>query len=389
MANEPRISVLHLIHTMAYGGIETVVLNWIRGMDRTRFDVHLACFANPGGTEQPFVEAAERQGLTVHKLPWGRGKPVLKAAGELVRLARRFRVDIVHSHNCYADLVSLAAAWRLPVKTITTVYVWCDLDWKRNLIQAINRAILPFFDRITAHCEFTRIETVRRGFPEAKITTLICGFETHPVTLSVQERLGERRARGVRDDELLLVNIARLYPEKAQDALLRIFARIRERHPNTRLWIAGVGPLEAELKALCARLGLDRSVEFIGFITDLPRLLALADIQVHPAHIEGVALAICEGMAAGLPIVASAVGGLSEVLSYGENGLLVPPGDEAAFVDAVCSVIDDPDLGRRLGAAARRFIQHDYSLKTAVAAVEQTYRELLGGWAVPGGAGAR
>lgn len=362
---------------MAYGGIETVVLNWIAAMDRQGFDVYLACLADTGGGERPFVEAAERQGLTVHRVSWSRRKPVIKASGELARLVRELGIDIVHSHNCYADVVNLAAAWRQPYKTITTAYVWSKLDWKRNLIQAINLAILPLFDRVTAHCEFTRLETIRRGFSADKIETLICGFDLHPLDMETGARLAERRARGIADDEILLVNIARLYPEKAQDALLRIFREVRRDHPQTRLWIAGVGPLEAELKALCHSLELDGQVEFLGFQTDLPRLLALADIQVHPAHIEGVALAVCEGMAAGLPIVASAVGGLPEVLDGGK-GYLIAAGDEAGFAATVGAVIDDPGAARVRGAKARDFIRKEYSLEAAVRKVESTYRDLLG-----------
>ena len=145
-----------------------------------------------------------------------------------------------------------------------------------------------------------------------------------------------------------------------------------------RLWIAGVGPLEAQTRALCGEMGLDADVTFLGFVTDLPSLLALADIQVHPANIEGVPLAICEGMAAGLPIIASAVGGLPEILDEGRNGVLVAPADEDAFVEAVLHMIDDRDAARRYGAQARHFIENDYSLTTAVRKVEQTYAEMMG-----------
>ena len=133
MLTSRKISVLHLIQTIGYGGVETAVINWLRKIDRSRFDVHLVCFANPGQTEAPFVEAAERQGLTVMKVPWSRRKPFLKSARSVARILRENRVDILHTHNSYANWVGLITRWMVPVKIITTLYVWDKLEWKRNV----------------------------------------------------------------------------------------------------------------------------------------------------------------------------------------------------------------------------------------------------------------
>lgn len=372
-----RIRVLHLIHTMAYGGIETALLNWVHGFDRQRFEVHVVCFANPGDTEAPFVDAALRLGITVSKIPWNRGKPLLKASRALACLLRERKVDILHTHGWYADFVGALTARLVPVRTITTLYVWFDYDWKRNLIQLIDQWVIRLFDRVTAHCEATRLGTIERGVPAGEVDTLFCGFETHRVEITPEERQSRRAARGVQDGEIVLVNIARFYPEKTHDALLRSFREVLRHHSGVRLWIAGVGPLEDQIRALCHQLGLDEHVDFLGFVTDLPNLLALADIQVHPAAIEGVPLAICEGMAAGLPVVASAVGGLPEVLDHGRSGVLVPAGDEGRFVAEVVRLIENPDEARSMGQRARHFIEHDYSLANAVAKVEHTYQEMM------------
>jgi glycosyltransferase involved in cell wall biosynthesis len=282
------VRVMHLIHSMAYGGVETALLNWVRGLDRSRFEVRVVCFANPGGTEAPFVEAALRQGVTVSKVPWARRKPLLQAGRELAAQIRAFGADILHCHGWYADFVGAVTSWMVPVRTITTQYVWFDYDWKRNLIQLIDRFAIRRFDRVTAHCEATRRATIDRGFPPEQVRTLICGFETHRATLTLGERTQRRLARGVTENDLLLINVARLYPEKAQDFLLRGFQRILEAEPRARLWILGVGPLEGELRSLSQKLGLAHRVEFVGFEAKLAEVLALADLQVHPARIEGV-----------------------------------------------------------------------------------------------------
>lgn len=372
-----RVPVLHLVHTIAYGGIETAVLNWLGRLDRSRFEPHLACFANPDGSEAPFVEAAGARGLEVAKIPWGRHKPLVRSARALVRLLDERRIEILHTHNPYADFVGLAASRMRPVKTITTVYVWDDLGWKRNVLQWLDRAAIRHFDVVSAHCEDTYRRTLEFGFAQEKVTTLICGYEAESATLSRDERRRGRAALGADEGDLVFANIARLWPEKAQDMLLRAFRRVADRHPEARLWIAGVGPSESALRALCTGLGLDDRVRFLGFVKDLPGLLALVDVMVDPAQAAGVSLAICSGMAAGLPIAATDVGGLREVLKPGHTALLFPKDDEDACVEAMLHLAQDADQRARLGGAAREFLATRYSLAGAVAAVEKTYDSLV------------
>jgi len=376
-AAQRRVCVVHLIHSMAYGGIETVIINWLRCLDQQRFRVHLVCFANSDHTEEPFVNAARDAGLEVDKIPWSRRKPILRAGRTLAQILRRVGADILHTHNCYADLTSLVAARLVPVKTVTTLYVWDKFGWKRNLIQAINRRLLPFFDLVTAQCEETRRQTASLGFSADRVKLLASGFESDRIDMTDPQRRQKRREMGVDGDDVVLVNVARLFPEKAQDLLLKSFHKIHTRWPQTQLWILGVGPQSPQLQALCTELGLDDAVRFFGFVSDLAAVLRLADIQVHPSYAEGIPLAICSGMAAGLPIVASRVGGLPEVLDDGHSGLLVPPADEAAITDAVGVLIEDPVQRQRLGSNARRFIENEYSLASAVTGLEQTYFELL------------
>jgi len=375
-ATQP-VGAVHLIHTVAYGGVETAVLNWLQRLDRSMFEPHLVCFENPGATESHFVRAAEDRGFAVAKIPWGRRKPLWKASRALARIVRERRAQILHTHNWYADFVGALTARLVPVKTVTTLYVWSDFDWKRNLLQRMDQYVIRSFDVISAHCEDTRRKTVALGIPEERVRTLICGFEAPKVAILPCERQRRRAQYGVRPGEIVLANIARLYPEKAQEALLRIFRRILQRHPQTRLWIVGIGPLESRLKALATEMGLNDRVSFLGFIDDLPSFLPLVDIHVNSSTAEGVPLAICSGLAAGLPIVATEVGGLPEILDYGRCGVLVPRDDEAGFAAAVSHLIEHPDERARLAATGQRFIENDYSLSTAVDRVQGTYCEVL------------
>lgn len=368
--------VVFLLHTVAYGGIETILLNWIGKLDPARITPRLVVFANPGHTEDAFVQVARRQGVDVRSIPWARRKPIFSSARALTRTLRELGADIVHTHNVYAEIVGYLAARKINAKVMTTLYVWADFGFKRNIQQWLSARLIRRFDLVSSQCQTTMDQTVARGVNPAKQRVLISGVNSKPTTLDEQTRRTRRAEKGVTDANVVLVNVARLYPEKAQDLLLRSFRRILDARPDARLWVLGVGPLEAELRAQASALKLDDAVTFLGFTDSLQDTLALCDVQAHPSSAEGVPLSICEGMVAGLPIVATRVGGVPEVVQHESTGLLIESGDEDALVQSCIDLIDHPDRRSTFGAHAQEFINQEYSLDAAVESLTKTYEEL-------------
>ncbi len=375
-----KISVLHLIYSPGYGGIETAVINWVKRFDRDQFDVHVAYFAGDRDRELPFLRAARAAGIDPMPVPWTRFKPFLRTARAVAAIVRRHKIDILHTHAYYGDAVGALAGRLVRVKTVATVYVWGRYELHRQIMQLIDWFSLQFFDKVTAHCDDTRRKTALIGRRRQDIPVLLPGYphdERKPP--SSEQRLEMRRAAGIADDEVLLVNAARLAPEKVQDQLLRSFRIIHDRYPRTRLWIKGVGLdwVERQLHALRRELGLESAVKFAGFADDFWSLLFMADMMVHPSRVEGVPLSIMGGMAAGLPIVASNAGGVAEVVHHGRTGLVIPKDDEVGFADAVMSLLADPEKARAMGRAARLAVEREHAIDTAVRRVEQVYREVL------------
>jgi len=371
------VRVVHLIHTVAHGGVETILINWLTHLDRSKVDARLVVFANPGGTERAFVESAERAGLSVRSIPWARRKPIFLASRRLTAMLREDQIDIVHTHNVYAEIVGYLSARKVGAKVLTTEYVWADFGWKRNVQQWVAARVIRRFDLVTSQCEETKRETTRRGVPAGKQSVLISGIEPCREVVSTREREAGRASQGAGPDHVVLVNVARLFPEKAQALLLRMFRTILDKRPQARLWIMGVGPLEAELRALAAELQLGEAVRFTGFVPNPSRFIQLADIQVHPSFAEGVPLALCEGMAAGMPILATAVGGVPEIIENEVSGLLVPARDEQAFIERCIRMIDDSTLRARLSTGARTFIETKYTLDVAASHLIRTYEDLV------------
>jgi glycosyltransferase involved in cell wall biosynthesis len=266
------------------------------------------------------------------------------------------------------------------VKVVSTVYVWGKYELHRQLMQAMDWVALRFVDKVTAHCDRTRQLTLRLGFSAKKVGTLITGFPVHErPAVDAPRRAAIRCSLGIKEDEILLVNVARIHPEKAHDQLLKSFRIVHDRYPNARLWISGEGwPwLEEQLRQLRSELGLEQAVDFVGFKQDLWPMLLASDMMVHSSHVEGVPIAILYGMTAGLPIVVSDVGSLYEVMEQDRSGIRVPENDIEGFAAAIIRLLEDPARARSLGDAARHFVETDYSIETAVRRVEQTYREVL------------
>jgi glycosyltransferase involved in cell wall biosynthesis/Mrp family chromosome partitioning ATPase len=379
--NEP-IRVVQLIHTMAYGGIETILINWARSLPLVKVIPTIVCFDNGDGSQEAFVEACENAGIDVRTIPWSRLKPIPRAVSALNAIIRDTNAHLVHTHNVYADIVGMIAARMTGAAAVSTVYVWSDFGWKRNLLQKIDQFCLRRFDAVTAQCLQTQKDTIDRGIDASKTRILKSGFDLTPYgPITGGARDAARRKYNVRPDNVVFVNVARLYPEKAQSELLRAFKKIHERYPRTRLWILGTGPLQDKLESEAASLQLDSFVNFQGFVDNIAIWLALADIQVHPSFAEGVPLAVCSGMAASLPIIASDVGGINEVITHNETGILIPsagaPDFESALVTAMTALLADIEARTTLGFAARKFMENDYSLLSAVQDIDSAYKELL------------
>ncbi|MDX2267547.1 MAG: glycosyltransferase [Bryobacter sp.] len=376
------IRALHLIHSVCHGGIESAMLNWVTAFPAyTSIVPFVASLHGDRGLDGALLRAAERVGVPeVHKIGWHRGKPFLRAAKEIAALVEKLNIDVVHTHAYYGDVLGALLKRYSKVKVVATVYVWEKYELHRQIMQAMDWTALHFVDKVTAHCEETRRRTVKLGFREKDIPLLITGFNTSVPVPGPEARAELRREAGLAEDEILLVNVARIHPEKAHDQLIQSFAQIHQRHPKTKLWISGVGypHLEKSLHELRDSLGLKEAVQFVGHKPDLYPMLHAADIMTHSSHAEGVPIALLYGMAAGLPIVVSDVGGVYEVIHQGKTGIRVKENDIAGFAQAVNGLIEDGDRRRHLGRAARSFLETEYSMEVACRRVEAVYREVLG-----------
>ena len=290
----------------------------------------------------------------------------------VLRLRRAFdpaRADLVHLHTGRATwLGGLAARWaRLPAITTRRMDRRVKRGWRTRLIYGwlVARAV-AISPAVAARLE-------AGGVPASLVRTIRSSVD--PASLEpAAGRETTREALGVGPDAVVLLCLARLHARKGIDVLLRALARLPAK---PRLWIAGDGPERGSLEALARETGVDSCVRFLGMRSDAADLLAACDVFVVPSRSEGLGVVALEAMAAGRPVVASAVGGLAHAVVEGRTGLLVSPEDPVALADALERVLEDRALRESLGRAGPERVAEGFLAEQMVEAYESLYTEVL------------
>jgi len=232
------------------------------------------------------------------------------------------------------------------------------------------------YDRVIAISEGVRKVLLEEGVPADKVVCVPSGIDTERYRRSC-DRQWLLREFGLEKSHRVLGAIGQLIPRKGHRVLLEALPEVIREFRDLRVLLFGRGPLQGELEQLCHRYGLSPHVRFAGFRTDLERVLPCLDLVVHPATMEGLGLSLLEAAAAGIPVVATRVGGIPEIVEDGVNGLLVLPEDRQALAAAVLRLLRQPDMARRLGEAGRELVGRNFSVTRMVEGNLQVYREVL------------
>ncbi len=383
--NEPRLRVARVLSRLNVGGPAIHAILLTAGLDPASFESRLYVGA-PGPAEGDLLPLAHARGVRPIAVP-GLGRSIhpgrdLAALRHLVREFRAFRPHIVHTHAAKAGALGRLAAWiaRAPV-TVHTFHGHVLRGYFNPMVagafRTIERALARRTTRIVALSPGQREDllAMRIGRPE-RVAVVPLGLELDAL-LEAQARRGAlRRHLGVPPEARLVGIVARLVPIKDHATFFAAAARVAQADPATRFVVAGDGPLRADLEVMAAAGELRGRTHFLGWWENLPALYADLDVVALTSRNEGTPVCLLEAMAAGVPVVATRVGGVPDVVRHEETGLLVPPGDPAALAVALASLLADPERRSALGLAGRRAAYPAYDVKTLIARVEALYREL-------------
>jgi glycosyltransferase involved in cell wall biosynthesis len=365
--------VLYLSTSMGMGGADKLILTAAQEMRSRGHEVLIVSLTALG----PMGLEARNFGIPTESLEMPRGFPDPRGLARLVRRVRSWRPDILHSHMIHANLMARALRLLVPlpalVSTVHNIYeggpVW----------MAAYRLTNGLVDQMTIISQAAADRFVRESIiPKKLLRVLPNGVDIasfRNVGPGVRESL--RRSTGL-DSEFVWLAVGRFEVAKDYPNMLRAFAKVREQTDRTVLLLVGHGSLQGQAEGLSRDLGLGSSVRFLGVRNDVPGLMSAADGYVLSSAWEGMPVVLLEAAAAGLPIVATVVGGNHEVVSDELSGFLVPPRDSDALSRAMLRLMGLPEAQRRsMGERGRENIRLHHSLTRMVDQWEDLYREVL------------
>jgi glycosyltransferase involved in cell wall biosynthesis len=375
---DPPIHVLQVTRGAIWGGGERHVASLLEGFRDRSVRLSLAVF-----TEAGLAREARRLKVTVHCLPKRfRGDPGPLLG--LVRVIRRHRIDIVHTHMTSGNFYGRVAARLSGRSGLVSTLHYVDREALPFLPRVLQRLFFDgdfwmarMCDRIVTTSEHLRRTLLERGISDRKLVTILNGVNLDSTRV-------DRHAADRLRDELGIVRgtpvvgiVGRLVPVKNQALFLRVAREVLDRGVRARFVVVGDGPLREPLRALRHQLALDEHVVFAGFRDDVMTLLSIFDLCLLTSNSETSAYGVSEPMAMGRPVVATAVGGVPELIEHGVDGWLCPARDAAALADAVCALLADPAAAARMGERAARKVRERLSLDPMMGRLEQVYRQVF------------
>jgi L-malate glycosyltransferase len=361
-----RKKVAHLVEDMKVGGIEKVIAAIALGLDKRRYTVEIWCLARGGAV----AEWVAKEGVQVRIFSWQSYHNPLNIIRLAMRL-REFQIDIVHTHGYYAGTFGRLAAITAGISLVFAHVHTSDLTF--SMRHRLIEKGLSFFTR-----KIICISQHVKGFVESQEgirperTALV-----YNGTGRLFEAAGNDPLEGTEkltDDDFVIVSVGSLVKNKGHHVLMEAVRMLCPEKPAIKVLIAGDGPQRSALQDFVDRCGLSSTVMFVGVVKDVRQVLGAADIFVLPTvHREGLSLAVLEAMQHGLPVIASRIGGVPELVDDGATGILVTPNDPHNLAQAISTLAHDNKLRRLMGESGRKKIDRLFRVERMVAQIESLY----------------
>jgi glycosyltransferase involved in cell wall biosynthesis len=365
--------VAFVLHAMQVAGAEVLVKETIQQLG-TRIQPTVLCLDAIG----PLGHQLQGQGIDVICLDRKPGRD-WRVAWRLAKELRQRRIDVIHAHQYtpffYAALACALTGFR--PRLILTEHGRHFPDTVSPLRRAVNRLLLDrLADAVNAVCRFSARSLSRLdGFAGGRIEVIENGIDVQRYE-PVGDRTSVRKCLGLEPGRRYVANIARHHPVKDQVTLLRAFATVAAECPDADLLLVGDGPLRRDHELLVEDLELTARVKFLGVRSDVPDILKAVDVFALTSVSEAASLTLMEAMAAGVPVVVTAVGGNPEIVRDGREGLLVPRGDAEATATALLRLLHNPGAAAAMGAAGRTRVHQRYRLEYTIEAYAKLYQRL-------------
>ena len=375
--NATPIRIFFLLDSFMIGGTETQAVELACRLDPSRYQVTIGCLRREG----PLLDRLKNTPVEIMEVNLGGGIDSPSGLLRIVKLAqylRRNKIQMLHAHDLWSNIVGMAAAMlaRTPV-TITSQRDLSHDAWYGTY----KRKVLRFCQRRSSLL-LTNAKAIRDGLieqdhlPPEKVCVVYNGVDLDRFAVTANRSQLFPASEGNK----LIVLVGNMVTDvKGHEVLLSAAPEVLKAHPRTQFVLVGEGAMRPAFEKQAKELGLESNFLFLGRRSDVPAILACCDIAVLPSLAEGLPNAVLEYLAAGLPVVATALGGNLEIVQDGQTGLLVPPQDTKALSAALIRLLNDDNLTTTIAAAGHDYVKKNFSFERLVAEMDQLYTNLWNG----------
>lgn len=370
------IRVALLATVVDFGGIERVLLTLLRRME-PGIELFPILFTRTEAKGNCFLKSLETLKIPYHTIYVNTSRykylNPLRNIGETIARLKGGRFDLIHTHGYRADLIGLVVSKYFSLPIVSTCHGFISTDRQLSFYNRLDIFLLRYFNRVIAVSDRMKGDLVEKGIDEKKIQMITNAVWDGPRSDTAGIRRETRSRMGIEEEEFVFGFVGRLSEEKGLDSLIEALKRWSMKGDPWRLVLLGDGPRRGVLEQSVRDFGLADKMLFAGFQSDTAGWYAAFDAFVLPSLTEGAPMALLEAMANGLPVIATSVGGVPALLSKGENGMLVPPGDPEKLLEAMRSIAGDRDLRTRLSGGALRSIQRNHDVRDWIKKVIEVY----------------
>ncbi len=364
------MKILHIISSGGMYGAEAVILNMSRTLNEGSHRSTIGVFANSSNPNLQLHERAAKEGIESNLIPC-KGQIDRTVIASIRELAARTNVDIVHAHGYKADIYVYLALRGLGTPLVSTCHTWYDNDLLVTLYGMADRFVLRNYAGVVAVSDEVKQRLLKAGVSEKNIHLVPNGIDLRPFNNAPPSL----REASTSNHTPIVGLVGRLSKEKGIDIFLHAAARVLVEFPSAKFVVVGEGPDQAMLQALIDELNIRESVSMLGRRDDMPSVYASLDLMVSSSRQEGLPMAILEGMASRLPLVATAVGDVPTLVLDGRTGVLVPAENVELLATGIVELLRDSTKRERLGAAARQHIEEEFSAERMTADYLRVYEE--------------
>lgn len=384
-----KVRLLNFVCDFGSGGTEGQVFNLVRKLSSQHYELEFAALNKTG----PYVGEYAKRGIAIRAFPIRSfyARSTFAQMFRFIKHLRKNRTEIMHAYNFYSLVFAIPAA-KLAGVPVIIASIRDRGVYLTKTQQLLQKFVCRMADSILVNADSIRDWLLEQGYQQHKITVIKNGVDLAPyeeININRYNGSSIREDRGIAENASLVVMLARLNRHKGVADFMRAAALVRDEHPDARFLIVGKASLDS-LKTdphgssdhqqwldLRQELRLENTLFFCGHRSDVPRILSQAAVSVLPSHSEGLSNTLLESMAAGVPVVATRVGGTPELIDDGVNGILVPAHCPEQLAAGISSILCNETLAHQFSRAARHKVRQEFSLDVMVKRTQHVYESQL------------